>query len=142
MNGTATKSVLWNRFYQPSGTYVQPQQMTQQQRKRCNNNSSSAQAQYAISQGMLPLEQSYIENILRLNKGKQATVVMTYERGSSLGTQSYTGIIEATGRDHIVISEPQSGKRYLLLMIYLDYVEFPEEITYLPSQQATYTPRP
>ena len=102
-------------------------------------NSSSAQAQYAISQGMLPLEQSYIENILRLNKGKQATVVMTYERGSSLGTQSYTGIIEATGRDHIVISEPQSGKRYLLLMIYLDYVEFPEEITYLPSQQATYT---
>ena len=95
MNGTATKSVLWNRFYQPSGTYVQPQQMTQQQQKRCNNNSSSAQAQYAISQGMLPLEQSYIENILRLNKGKQATVVMTYERGSSLGTQSYTGIIEA-----------------------------------------------
>ena len=84
------------------------------------------------------LEQSYIENILRLNKGKQATVVMTYERGSSLGTQSYTGIIEAALRDHIVISEPQSGKRYLLLMIYLDYVEFPEEITYLPSQQATY----
>ena len=58
---------------------------------------SSSRAQYAISQGMLPLEQSYIENILRLNKGKQATVVMTYERGSSLGTQSYTGIIEAAG---------------------------------------------
>ena len=85
MNGTATKSVLWNRFYQPSGTYVQPQQMTQQQqRSDATTNSSGAQAQYAISQGMLPLEQSYIENILRLNKGKQATVVMTYERGSSL----------------------------------------------------------
>ena len=51
-------------------------------------------------------------------------------------------VLLKTGRDHIVISEPQSGKRYLLLMIYLDYVEFPEEITYLPSQQATYTPRP
>ncbi|MEM5673336.1 spore coat protein GerQ [Bacillus cereus] len=130
-------------FYQPSGTYVQPQQMTHSNSnnsKQCNN--KAAQAQYAVSQGMLPLEQSYIENILRLNKGKQATVVMTYERGSSLGTQSYTGIIEAAGRDHIVISEPQSGKRYLLLMIYLDYVEFPEEITYLPSQQATYAPRP
>ena len=79
----------------------------------------AAQAQLGISQGMLPLEQSYIENILRLNKGKPATVVMTYERGSSLGTQSYTGIIEAAGRDHIVISDPKSGKRYLLLMIYL-----------------------
>ncbi|AAP29276.1 MULTISPECIES: spore coat protein GerQ [Bacillus] len=133
-------------FYQPSGTYVQPQQMTagqqQQQQAMQQQAAQAAQAQYAISQGMLPLEQSYIENILRLNKGKQATVVMTYERGSSLGTQSYTGIIEAAGRDHIVISEPQSGKRYLLLMIYLDYVEFPEEITYLPSQQATYAPRP
>ena len=94
MNGTATKSILWNRFYQPSGTYVQPQQMTQQQRQAMQQQLKS-QAQYAISQGMLPLEQSHIENILRLNKGKQATVVMTYERGSSLGTQSYTGIIEA-----------------------------------------------
>ena len=111
MNGTATKSVLWNRFYQPSGTYVQPQQMTQQQQAMQQQTAQAAQAQYAISQGMLPLEQSYIENILRLNKGKQATVVMTYERGSSLGTQSYTGIIKP-GRDHIVISEPQSGKRF------------------------------
>ena len=84
MNGTATKSVLWNRFYQPSGTYVQPQQMTQQQQQAMQQQQPAAQAQYAISQGMLPLEQSYIENILRLNKGKQATVVMTYERGSSL----------------------------------------------------------
>lgn len=144
MNDTATKPLLWNRFYQPSGTYVQPQQMTagQQQQQQQAMQQQAAQAQYAISQGMLPLEQSYIENILRLNKGKQATVVMTYERGSSLGTQSYTGIIEAAGRDHIIISEPESGKRYLLLMIYLDYVEFPERITYLPGQQATYAPRP
>lgn len=130
-------------FYQPSGTYVQPQQMTpQQQQQQQAMQQQAAQAQYAVSQGMLPLEQSYIENILRLNKGKQSTIVMTYERGSSLGTQSYTGIIEAAGRDHIVISEPESGKRYLLLMIYLDYVEFPERITYLPGQQATYAPRP
>ncbi|YAR62678.1 spore coat protein GerQ [Bacillus cytotoxicus] len=129
-------------FYQPSGGYMQQpqqQQIIPQQQQALRQ--QVAQAQYAISQGMLPLEQSYIENILRLNKGKQATVVMTYERSSSLGTQSYTGIIEVAGRDHIVISEPQSGKRYLLLMIYLDYVEFPEEITYLPSQQATYAPR-
>ncbi|HHT7237577.1 MULTISPECIES: spore coat protein GerQ [Bacillus] len=129
-------------FYQPSGTYVQPQQMPPGQQQQQAMQQQAAQAQLAVSQGMLPLEQSYIENILRLNKGKPATVVMTYERGSSLGTQSYTGIIEAAGRDHIVISEPKSGKRFLLLMIYLDYVEFPGEITYLPGQQATYAPRP
>ncbi|MGG2063346.1 MULTISPECIES: spore coat protein GerQ [unclassified Bacillus (in: firmicutes)] len=126
-------------FYQPSGGYMQPQpgqQMPTQQTQQ------TAQAQLAASQGMLPLEQSYIENILRLNKGKPATFFMTYERGSTLGTQSYTGIIEAAGRDHIIVSEPKSGKRYLLLMIYLDYVEFPGEITYFPGQQpATYPPR-
>ncbi|MBY0596108.1 spore coat protein GerQ [Bacillus bingmayongensis] len=137
----------YGTFFQPSGTQLPPgqqqQQMTPQQQQMMQQQAmqQQAQAQLAASQGMLPLEQSYIENILRLNKGKQATVVMTYERGSSLGTQSYTGIIEAAGRDHIVISEPQSGKRFLLLMIYLDYVEFPEEIIYLPSQQATYAPR-
>ena len=126
-------------FYQPSGGYMQPQPGQQAQQMPTPQ---AAQAQLAASQGMLPLEQSYIENILRLNKGKPVTVFMTYERGSTLGTQSYTGIIEAAGRDHLIISEPKSGKRYLLLMIYLDYVEFPGEIIYFPTQQpATYPPR-
>lgn len=126
-------------FYQPSGGYMQPQPGQQQGQQMTPQ---AAQAQLAASQGMLPLEQSYIENILRLNKGKPATLFMTYERGSTLGTQSYTGIIEAAGRDHIIISDPKSGKRYLLLMIYLDYVEFPGEIIYFPAQQpATYPPR-
>ncbi|MGF9963908.1 spore coat protein GerQ [Bacillus rhizoplanae] len=132
-------------FYQPSGGYMQPQpgQPGQPgQQMQMPQTPQPTQAQVAASQGMLPLEQSYIENILRLNKGKPATFFMTYERGSTLGTQSYTGIIEAAGRDHIIVSEPKSGKRYLLLMIYLDYVEFPGEITYFPGQQpATYPPR-
>lgn len=43
-----------------------------------------------------------------------------------------TGVIEAAGRDHVIVSEPTTGKRYLLLMIYLDYVTFDGEINYLP----------
>lgn len=137
-------------FYQPSGTPLPSagqngyyaQQPAQQSAQQSTQAMQAAQVQFAMASGQLPLEQSYIENILRLNKGKQATVYMTYERGSSLGTQSYTGIIEAAGRDHLIISEPASGKRYLLLMIYLDYVEFPEEIAYFPQgQAATYPPR-
>ena len=99
-------STIWNLC--TTATNDSTQAMQQQQ--------LNAQAQYAISQGMLPLEQSYIENILRLNKGKQATVVMTYERGSSL-VHNLIQVLLKAGRDHIVISEPQSGKRYLLLMI-------------------------
>lgn len=80
--------------------------------------------------GQLPLEQSYIENILRLNKGKVATVYMTFENNEKWNAKVFKGIIEAAGRDHIILSDPQTGKRYLLLMVYVNYVTFDEEINY------------
>ncbi len=43
----------------------------------------------------------------------------------------FTGIIEQAGKDHIIISNPQDGKWYLLLLIYLNYVEFEERINYI-----------
>lgn len=78
----------------------------------------------------LPMEQSYIENILRLNKGKVVTIYMTYPDSIEYRDKIYKGIIEESGRDHIVLSDPSTGKWYLLLMIYLDYVEFDEKIKY------------
>lgn len=81
-------------------------------------------------QGMLPMEQSYIENILRLNRGKVATVYMTFENNPEWNAKIFKGRIEAAGRDHIILSDHETGKRYLLLMVYLDYVIFDEEINY------------
>ncbi|GGC86472.1 hypothetical protein GCM10007216_16490 [Thalassobacillus devorans] len=78
----------------------------------------------------LQTEESYIENILRLNRGKEATVYMTFENNERWNAKIFKGIIEAAGRDHIILSDPQSGKRYLLLMVYLDYITFDEEIEY------------
>ncbi|WP_226086226.1 MULTISPECIES: spore coat protein GerQ [Mesobacillus] len=80
--------------------------------------------------GMLPIEASYIENILRLNKGKLATVYATFENNTEWNAKIFQGIIEAAGRDHLILSDPQTGKRVLLPMIYLDYVTFDEEIEY------------
>ena len=80
-------------------------------------------------------EQSYIENILRLNLGKEVTVYMNFEN-SQYGSKVFKGRLEAAGKDHIIISEPQTGIRYLLLSIYLDYITFDEEINYYyPYQQ-------
>lgn len=79
---------------------------------------------------MLPSEESYIENILRLNAGKPATVYMTFENNDQWNAKIFKGVIEAAGRDHIILSDPQTGKRYLLLMVYLDYITFDEEINY------------
>lgn len=75
-------------------------------------------------------EESYIENILRVNVGKLVRIYMTYDGSKQWTDKTYEGILEAAGRDHILIRDTQSERRYLLLMIYLDYVEFFERINY------------
>ena len=75
-------------------------------------------------------EESYVENILRLNRGKIGTFYMTYENNSQWNAKIFQGFIEAAGRDHIVVSNPENGERYLLLMLNLDYVTFDEPIAY------------
>ncbi|MGI2295179.1 MULTISPECIES: spore coat protein GerQ [unclassified Paenibacillus] len=86
-------------------------------------------------------EESYVENILRLNRGKAATFYMTYENNSEWNAKIFKGIIEAAGRDHIVISDPSTGMRFLLLMLNLDYVTFDEPIQYAyPFQGQIVTP--
>jgi len=109
-----------------------PQQSTAQQ---------TQQQQISNVPGMLPLQQSYIENILRLNRGKEATVYMTFENNEQWNAQVFRGVIEAAGRDHLILSDPRTGKRYLLLMVYLDYVTFDEEINYQYPGISTYQPR-
>ena len=74
-------------------------------------------------------EQSYIENIIRLNKGKTATIYMNFE-GSQWGSKIFRGTLVAAGKDHIIIKDLQSEVRYLLLTIYLSYITFDEEIEY------------
>ena len=101
-------------------------------------------AQQQPGDGQLPLEQSFIENILRLNRGKVGTFYMTFENNERWNAKVFKGVVEAAGRDHIIISDPQSGKRYLLLMVNLDYVTFDEELEYdypFTEDVATYSPR-
>ena len=78
----------------------------------------------------IPREQSYIENILRLNKGKKVKAYFTYPDANEWRDKVYEGIIEEAGRDHLIMSDPKTGDWYLLRMIYLDYVTFEERINY------------
>lgn len=75
-------------------------------------------------------EQSYVENILRMNLGKVATIYMTFENNREWNAKIFRGVLEAAGRDHIIISNPSTGMRYLLLTIYLDYITFNEPLIY------------
>jgi len=82
------------------------------------------------SQSTLTMEQSLIENILRLNKGKKVKAYVSYPDSSAWQNKVYDGIIEQAGRDHLIIRDPSNNAWYLIRMIYLNYVEFEEKINY------------
>ena len=84
---------------------------------------------YYSNQNPLFMEQSYIENILRLNTGKLVSVYMNFE-GSQWGSKIFRGELLEAGKDHIVIRDNQTKMTYLLLSIYLSYVTFDENIEY------------
>ncbi|MCR5787777.1 MAG: spore coat protein GerQ [Bacilli bacterium] len=81
-------------------------------------------------ESQLPMEQSLIENILRLNKGKKIKAYVSYPDSSAWQNKVYDGIIEQAGRDHLILRDTNNGSWYLIRMIYLNYVEFEEKINY------------
>ena len=74
-------------------------------------------------------QQSYIESILRDNLNKVATVYMNFEN-SQWGSKVFKGYIKGAGKDHIILKDLQSETRYILLMVYLDYITFDERVEY------------
>lgn len=125
-----------NENYFPNPSF--PGKYQNQVRQNPTNSSISQDNGYFQNQMTTPpisgeeidYEQSYIENILRLNRGKLAKIYTTFPDATEWRDKVFTGIIEAAGRDHIVMSDPSTGKWYLIKMIYFDYAEFDEPINY------------
>lgn len=78
----------------------------------------------------ISMEQSFIENILRHNKGKKVKAYVSFPDSNEWKDKVFEGIVEQAGRDHLIIRDVNDNKWYLILMIYLDYVEFDEKIDY------------
>ena len=73
-----------------------------------NNNPTSSgfpNQQYAptVSSTEFPMEQSYVENILRLNKGKYGKFYVSFPDSIEWKDKIFTGIVEQAGRDHLII---------------------------------------
>lgn len=76
-------------------------------------------------------EESYIENILRLNRGKPGTFYFSFDNAvSGQKTKTVRGVVEAAGRDHVILRDLNNDHRFLFPMIYFDYAEFDEELAY------------
>lgn len=81
-------------------------------------------------QNNYPMEQSYIENIIRNNIGKRVRVHASFADSIEWRDRVFTGIIEHAGRDNLVLNDTENQKHFLILMIYVDFFEFDEEIIY------------
>ena len=103
-----------------NGSYYQtPVFLNDMERKVVNNDNYN-----------LVSEQSYIENILRNNIGKKVRAHVSFSDSIEWRDRVFVGLIEHAGRDNLVIRDIDNNKYYLILMIYLDFVEFDDEITY------------
>ncbi|EMR07840.1 Spore coat protein gerQ [Bhargavaea cecembensis DSE10] len=112
----------WNPNYRPMP--MQPVQQPQQQVIPPQVTLPTASRQ---PQG----EESYIENILRMNRGQPGTFHFSFEHGDrQTTTKSVRGFVEAAGRDHVILREARTDHRFLFPMIYFDYAEFDEELNY------------
>ena len=66
-----------------------------------------------------------VETLLSLNKGKKITIYQSYNKED---IKEFKGILESSGKDYIIISNPNNGKWNLLLNKYTSYIEFDENI--------------
>lgn len=119
----------YDMYQSPQMPYGYPQQQQQPQLMPMQP-SGSAIPGIPFTPGQI-VEESYIENILRLNRGKVITVYQTFENNSQWNAKIFRGVLETAGRDHIILSDPQTGKRYLLLMVNTDYITADEELNYV-----------
>lgn len=95
-----------------------------------NNSISPKPAENLTNYSVMTIEQNNIENLLKLNKGKRVNIYASYPNSTEWQNKVYTGILEQTGIDYLIINDPTNSHWFLIKMNYLDYIEFMENINY------------
>lgn len=72
-------------------------------------------------------EKTNFINLLKSNKGKKVTIYMSFPL-SDIKEKSFSGILEETENDYIILSNPTTGKWNMLFMLFMSYIEFDEKI--------------
>jgi len=83
-----------------------------------------------INYNMLPLDESYMDSLIRNNIGKQVCIYVTFPGSNDFKDFKFNGILEQSGKDYVVLSEPSSGKWHLFPTVYIDFITFDENINY------------
>lgn len=93
-----------------------------------SENITESSSNYNYELPYIPLEKFYMENILMLNKGKKVKAYVSFVNSTEWKDHIFSGIIENSGKDFLIISDPSNGNWYLIQLCYLDYIEFEEKI--------------
>ena len=70
----------------------------------------------------------FAEDILNKNKGKYIKVYMSFTDSKEWCDRIFEGILEAWGRDFILLFDKTNNKRYMVWNLYIDFIEFFEPI--------------
>ncbi len=79
---------------------------------------------------VLPFEDSYMDSLIRNNIGKQICIFVTIPSSNDFRDFKFNGILEYSGKDYVILSEPSTGKWHLIPSIYIDFITFDENINY------------
>ncbi len=70
----------------------------------------------------------YVDNIFRLNIGKEASFYLSYSDSIEWRDKVFTGVIRESGKDYVLLDS--NGTWILIWMIYINYVTFNGPINY------------
>ncbi len=76
------------------------------------------------------IQVSYIENILRDNRGKLVKAYFSFPDSETWRDKEFIGYIEEASIDHLIIRDSMNNNYYLIKILYLNFIEFMEPIIY------------
>ena len=88
-----------------------------------------SQSSSAPGVGGNEITNEYAEELLNKNIGKTLKVYMSFNDSIEWRDKVFEGILEAWGRDFFLLKDLNSNKRYMLWNIYINYLEFNEDVT-------------
>ncbi len=74
-------------------------------------------------------QENFYINLLRNNNGKKIKVYANYLNSIEWKDKIFSGIIESSSENHLILSDPSSGSWYLIKLEDISFVEFEEKIT-------------
>lgn len=83
-----------------------------------------------VNYSVVPLEDSYMDSLIRNNIGKQVCICASFTNSNDFKDVKFNGILEQSGKDYVILSEPSTGKWHLVPSIYIDFITFNENINY------------